>query len=348
MIRSDKIISAFFGGVGFRDSTLTDVPDVSTANKETRSGMVFQDGNFLVTIKNIYDCQEDADISDVDFNTLLTNMQNTVILETVNKISEKQSDFIQSANIFPYEKSFKNTITPSSKVVGFEIEKTNDCGIICKLPWVELSFDTAKTFNVYLYNSNKPNAPIQTQSVTTVAGESVIQSLNWYVADDSTYKGGKFYLVYFEDDLDGAKAFKKDFELSSYQVGTSHYNINPVSIGYTGAVIDVSDVTNESDIFGLNLGVDVYNDYTEVFIRNQNLFWTAIKHQMTEKVLNMILQSTRTNFTERETKENQARFALYGNEKYKIEGINLKLGSAIDDIKKMLFYQPTISKGTLR
>lgn len=345
MIRPDKITSAFFGGVGFVDSTLPGVPSLTDSNKVTRSGMVFQDGNFLVTLQNIFDSQENLEISDPDFNTLLTNMQNAVILEAINKISEKQSDFIQGANIYPYEKAFENTITPSGRAVGFKIEPTNRNGYICEIPWIELSFDSAKTFNVYLYNSNIPTEKIEEQSVTTIAGRSVIQNLNWYITDDETYKGGDFYLIYFEDDLGGAKAFKKDFELSSYWISTQYYYVHPVTIGHAGAVLDVTSLSEESDTFGLNIGVNIYNDYTEIFIRNQGLFWTVIKYQMTEKVLNLIATSSRTNDTQR---SHQARLHLYGSKEHGIIGIYSKLNTTIEDIEKMLFYQPKISRGTLR
>ena len=209
MIQSDKIISAFFGGVGFRQPTLANSPTLDSDNTQSDSGMYFQDANYLVTVQNIHDCQNDPDISDDDFNDFLTNMQNSTILEVINKVSEGQSDFVQMQNLYPYEKSFSDTLTPSGKRVGFQIESR--CirnGYLLDIPWIELSFDTEKTFNVYLYNSNLTD-PIQTKSVTTSAGESKIVDLNWKIKDDSTYKGGTFYLVYNEDDLDGAKAYMK-------------------------------------------------------------------------------------------------------------------------------------------
>lgn len=345
MVRPDKITSALFGGVGFKDSTLSSVPSLTDSNKENRSGMVFQDADFLVTLKNIFDTQENSGISTPDFNTLLENMQKAVILEAVNKVAEEQSDFIQTENIYPYEKAFENTVTPSGKAVGFKIDPTIRNGYICEIPWIELSFDSAKTFKVYLYNSNIPTEKIEEESVTTIAGRSVIKNLNWYIADDTDYKGGDFYLIYFEDDLDGAKAFKKDFELSKYRIDAEYYYVHPVALDHSGATIDVTSLAEKSDTFGLNLGINVYNDYTEIFTRNGGLMWAVIKHQMTEKVLNLISTSSRTNDTER---GQQARLQLYGSKEHGIEGIYSKLNRAVRDTKKMLFYQPRIYRGTLK
>ena len=94
MIRTDKIQTGLFGGVGFRQPTLTGYNIVDETNQGSTSGLYFGDSSELVTIKNIKDCQEDSDISDVNFNTLLTNMQKSVILDVCNKVIAGQSDFI--------------------------------------------------------------------------------------------------------------------------------------------------------------------------------------------------------------------------------------------------------------
>ena len=133
----------------------------------------------------------------------------------------------------------------------------------------------------------------------------------------------------------------ENYDMSSFQRDTRYYRIEPMSM--TGG--DVTTVQFESDTFGLNIGVNVYNDYTEVFIRNKSLFWEAIKQQMAKKVLELMTASVRTNNVER---INQAKLGLYGIPEQGIEGIFPKVNRAIKDVKKMLFYQPRISKGTIR
>ena len=136
-------------------------------------------------------------------------------------------------------------------------------------------------------------------------------------------------------------AYKKNYDMSSFQRDTRYYRIEPISM--TGG--DVTTVQFESDTFGLNIGVNVYNDYTEVFIRNKSLFWEAIKQQMAKKVLELMVSSVRANDVER---INQAKLSLYGIPEQGIDGIFPKVSRAIKDVKKMLFYQPRISKGTIR
>lgn len=351
MIRPDRIKAAMFGGVGWRQTTLTNYPVIDSDNLENRSGIVFQDATSFVTIQNVYDCQEDSNLSDEDFNTYIEDLQNAVIFEACQKIQSNESDFIQSANIYPYEKLFKNTFEPSGKFAAFQIVNTKQINVLSKINWVELCFDSVATFNIYLYNSNLPKSPIKTQAVTTVANESVIVSLeNWELADSETYKGGTFYWGYFEDDLGGAKALKKDYELSDYQVSTACNYISPVLIDHSGNTLDLESVIEKSDTYGLNFCIDTYNDYTELFIRNKTMFYQLIQYQMAEKVFNIISATVRSNNIERLNEANVNRFAfeIYGDREKGIVGINGKLKRAVEDLKKMFFRKPLISRRTLR
>jgi len=341
-----------FGGVGFRQTTLTGFPTIDTANSTARSGMIFQDATGFVTIQNIYECQQDPQLAEVDFNTYLTNLQNAVILETCQKIQESESDFIQSNNVYPYEKSFINIQSKTGKFVGFQLEPTKKNGILGKVNWIELAFDEAVTFNVYLYNSNLPKSPLRTVSVTTVAGESVIVELeDWELSDDSTFKGGTFYWGYFEDDLGTASAFVKDFELSELWVHTRCHDIVPVTIEHTGTDINITTAIEKSETYGLNFGIDVYNDYTELFIRNKTMFYQPIYYQMAEKVYNLIITSVRSNRIERITNDDKAlqamTFEMYGSSDSGVNGIDGKLKRSMDNLKRMMFYKPLISRKTI-
>jgi hypothetical protein len=303
-----------------------------------------------VSIKNIKDCQENPAITSVQFNTLLGNMQRSVILDVCNKVVNGQADFVSSNNLYPFEKSFANLVGKTGKFVGFEITQKKSGNVICKIPWVETSFDGVVTFNLYLYNSNLPTTPIQTKSITTVAGASKITILDWIVADDVTYKGGVFYLGYFDDDLTvdevEVSAYKKDHDLSILRVITPYYSVEPISLSATGATINVVGEAYESDTFGLNIGIDLYNDYTELILRNRNLFWNAIQLQMHEKVLMLIKYSTRSNITERISNE-MIDFELFGNSTLKISGVIDKLNNSISTLIKAFFPKPRISKATL-
>ena len=350
MIRTDKLKSELYGGVGFRQSPITDYAIVDVDNQQSDSGLFYQDTSGFVTIKNIKECQQAVDISDSDFNAYLKQMQETAIVEVSNKVTFDQSDMIQSITLYPYEKSFKNTIDNNSKFVGFIFEPRHSLDKLARINFIELCLNESITFNLYVYNSNLPETPVKTIPITTVANQATIVSTDIYLSDSELYKGGTFYLGYFQDDLNTAKAFKKDHDLSNYEVLTKCFNSRAVSLDYSGSRIDVESVNNESISFGLNAGVNIYMDYTELIIRNKNLFYNAIQLQMAEKVLNIIQSTTRSNDSTHnlDINLNGVLFDLYGHVKQGIEGIDTKLDKLIIDLKNMLFRKPLISRGTLR
>ena len=352
MVRADKIKGSFFGEVGFRNSTITGYDIVSTENQESRSGLFFQDVSRLVTIQNIKDTQENPAISEAQFNDLLKQLQDTAILNVCNKVSHRESDFIQTNNLFPFEKTFKDVLDTGDRFVGFQVEPFYQANMISKISWLELSFDSSISFDIHLFNSNKPSTPIKMVNVTTIANEAVVINLqDWFIADSAEHKGGIFYLGYFESDLGGAKPIKRNYNTSNLQTQSKCYHVLPVSLNHVATTIDVSTVVNLSDTGGLNIGMDTYTDYTELFVRNKNLFVQAIQHEMAIEVLDLITKSTRANRTERIGNDfaRQINMELYGykDEHVFVAGLIAKHGRLISDLKKTLFFKPRISKGTL-
>lgn len=350
MIRSDKIKSSLFGGVGFREPTNPEYTGVNETNQGSTSGLYFQDASNFVTIQNIKDCQGDKDIPISDFNTYLTNMQNSVIDDVCREVVGGENKMLYFENIYPYEKSFNETLTPSTKFVGFEIYPYLKNDKVAKVEWVELTFDSAATFTLYLYNSNL-NTAIKTQEVTTSANESKIVSLtDWFIDDDSTYKGGQFYLGYFESDLGTAKPIKRDFERATLQKQNAFYSIRPCRVDNSATILDIEEVDYLEDTYGLNIGMSIYNDFTQTIINNKHLFYPAIQYGMAVKVLDLIRTSVRSNLTQRLTSEviQEIQFELYGNAALGIEGVKGKYTQRIDTIKNALFYNPMLTVGTLR
>lgn len=348
MIRSDKIKSQLFGGVGFRQPTLSGYDIVDADNQASQSGDFFQDSSRLVTIKNIKETQENPEITDEQFNDLLKQLQESAINNVCNKITQQESDFRQSQNLYPFEKTFGDTLTVSDKFTCFRIEPTRKNTILTKISFIELAFDSDATFNIYLYNSNKPNAPIQTQEVTTVANESVLFQLDWYIADDENHKGGNYYIGYFEDELGVALPIKRDYELSTLEMQSRCNYILPSKLTKSVNTIDVSSYVSQSDTGGLNIGIETYNDYTDLLIRNNQLLWKAIQSEMAIQVLDTIIHSTRSNRDERILSQAVNQLNGYVDDNRRIEGFVVKNSRNIKDIKKMLFYKPKIARRTLR
>ena len=203
------------------------------------------------------------------------------------------------------------------------------------------------TFNIYLFNSNKKEA-IQTQSVTTSSGESVIQDLGWYISDDVAYKGGNFYIGYFEEDIGGAQPYRRNYDQASFKYELPCLYIEPVKVDQVGSILDVSSYQNQPDSGGLGLVINVYEDFTELVIRNRNKFAYAIQQNMAVKVLNLVRSSTRINQTQRRTQEITIELHGFRDENVYVEGLISKARRAVKDLKKDFFYQPIISRKTLK
>lgn len=362
MIRADKIKNSFYKEVGFNTPTLSlnlsDNTDlvVDADNLTSYSGLYFDDINF-VSIQNIFDCQENTAITNAQFNALLKRMSEDSIVQFCNKVVAGENDHIQSENLFPYEKSFNDTLDLGSDFVAFKIEPYCVEDKALKIPWLEICLTESVQFYVYLFNSNLKTY-IQRIQVTASAEEAKIVNLvdsnnkPWLVVDDDTYKGGNYYIGYFESDLGTAKPYKKDWELASVQKVVSDYYIAPVKVEHNSNVLDIESETEVAYTYGLNIGVEVYKDYTQLLINNKQSLLEGYKYQMAEKVLNMIKSSTRSNPTADKLKEEavlgELNAMLYGNAALGIEGIQGFLKRQVDDIKRTFFYKPRIVKTTLR
>ena len=346
MIRIDKIKEGLFGRVGFMQPDIAEYAIVSEANMASASGLTFQDASAIVSIKNIIDTQPTPNATSTQINSLLTRIQSNSILDVCNKALVGKPDYIKSVNPYPFAKSFKNTLGKNGKFVAIKFTPTS-LNMSIKVSFGEIAIDETETFNLYVYNSNV-STPIETIEVESLAGQSKVFDVNIQLADETTYKGGSFYIGYFDDDIIG-EAYSRDYERSSFRIDTPYLNVTPVHVAHVGTTIDISSESYQSETFGLNFGVEIYNDYTDLILKNKSIFDRAIQLQGVIRMMDMIKNSTRSNIEERLMKQmiDDANFALYGNSDAKIKGITQMLSEEIDHIRKMLFPTYRISKGTL-
>ena len=113
--------------------------------------------------------------------------------------------------------------------------------------------------------------------------------------------------------------------------------------------LDVRSRECVSETHGINLGVEVYTDYTDLLVKNKGMFPEAIKLQIEAFVLNLILTSFRSNDTAviSGTMINSANIQYYGSKELGISGIVEKLDKEIENIAKILFWTPSIRRATM-
>lgn len=359
MINNKLIQDNLLGLVGFRTSYDPNTPNLNTVNTESESGLYFNNISNFVSVKNIYDTQEYADISENDFNSYLTNEINEVILSLVKSVIMEQSHTYESCAMFPYEQDFSSVNSPGTGFVGVKIKPNTNKSVMLKIGSIAASFNAASTFYIYVFSSELRDRAnyLYRQQVTTSANKAVKYNVNWDLSlsneslrttSTNNYNnlGGAYYIGYYEDDLSGASAYKRDFEASP--VFKQPYNTWMEFGRYLldGEKINPKNYDGLSDPYGLNLEYLVTTDFTSQIIQNKHLFARGIQLQMAERVINNILTTSRQNDHTRINKE----FLISAN--YTLNdpkiGIRKQLEDEINTLKQSLFPSQAIRTSTLR
>ena len=340
-------IESLIGRVGFSQSTIPEYAILDTDNLKTDSGYLFNESSGLVTTKNIKECQENKDISDDDFNEYVQGLQRSAITQVLNKVFYDKGAIMETVLLFPFEHKFDDTLELSDKFVGFRINVGTNRRLLTTIKNVVLSFNGADTFNIHLYNSNV-KVPIKTKEVTVSDGDTIVD-LDWDLPKNTaTYKGGAFYLGYFESDVT-VKPYSREYELGNVNDFSVYNDIEFVRLPNTGTVIDV-DGDTITEPMGLNMEFETKIDYTDLIESKKSLFDRAIMYQMANVVLGVIYTTTRSNITQRlgEGIKSFAFADLNGDKELGSIGMISKAAREIISIRKSLFSTPRIRRGTMR
>lgn len=343
MIQENIIKSNLLGIVGWNEPTISGLPTLDSGNTGSTSGLKFDEAHPLVSINNLYHTVEDKDLNDANFNTLLDRLQEDTIIRVCEDVFGTDTRHLETKTMFPFERSFENTQTPGSGFMCVQLAPPLNRRLVYVLNAVSIALDSAKTFNIYLYNSSKKTA-LQSKSVTSVAGEEVKTALGWVISPVSPdYSGGNFYIGYAEADLDGAKPYKRDWDRANEELESEKFISEFQRIGISSGVIDVTDYTNLEEPYGINLEWSVYVDSTDLIVSNKHLFGRAIQYGMAIKVLQTIRSTTRSNIEQRLTDD------FRGIADFELEGAKHSLvpryRAAIAELKEHFVPRKTPSKG---
>lgn len=304
---SDKVAAAMAGRIGWRNPTLAGYNIVDVANQASASGRYFNDGSFHAscTIQNLKETQEDPMISDAAFNALLSSLEKSIILQSVNSVFDNL-EVIESGLLYRRSglpASFTPTAIPNSnKFCGIRINIAGG-DFAVSVDKVTVLLDSAKTFNLYLYKDFK-TAPVATIPVTTVANEettvSIAKVLN-YLSD--TNKGGAYYIGYYQSDLGDARALDCAPFLNTYKVFSAvSFEADVTGIGFNKYSYSVNH-----NSYGLNAELTSTKDFTETIIKGAAQFDEYIGLSMAAKVIEQVVNTQRSNNTERQGNINVAK-----------------------------------------
>ena len=309
MYQISEVYTALKGLVGWRQSTNTDYDIVDATNLASSSGMYYQDYSAMVTIENVNQSQNDKDITDDNFNTMLENMERA----SINKIMRAvftEDDIISDKIMFPFEADWiaGNALTNDTSFVGYEVDVSKRGDLAMVLNSIFLAFNGVDTVKIIMFHSSQ-NALLESQEITTVGNSDVKTALNWQLPS-LKYAGGKYYIGYLRSGLT-ASAVNRNYDIANvsncYRIAT----VRPIKVDAWDAetMFDVNDIEYTDEYWGLNFDFSEVKDYTNFILQNKNKFVEAMGLQMAADCLDLIIHSNRSNRAERSNDRNLAAHA---------------------------------------
>ena len=344
MINVSEIRSNLFGVVGLRQPYDPEYDILESTLTASSSGMFFEQYSSYVNVRNIYDSQPYADISETNFNIWLTN----AIKDSISKVIQRcfsKNDLIENALLYSYStrKTSAYELANGQDFVGYEItvSKRKDLSVFINKIFTE--FSGTGTVKILLFNDNKEST-IQTQEVIVTDKSAKETVLNWALPYANSVTGGKYYIGYLTDGL-VPKAINRDYESAAVRHCYNALKIQPIKVAnWTDETLfDIEAVEYTSETWGLNFDISSFRDYTSYIVNNKNMFVEVIGYQFAADMLGMMITSNRTNATERLQKGNLL-LELQGNytneELPTFKGVNSKLESSVKEVQKKLVDDP--------
>jgi hypothetical protein len=273
------------------------------------SGRFYEFFHPLCTLDNFRAVQETVGLSDVDFQTMLSDVEQGVIMSLLNGVFN-EPQMIESTLIF--DRQLRNDIpyTPAGKFCGYRLFIAPG-EFAMQISRASFIFNGDAQFNLYLFQDMKKN-PLYTIPVTVVGGDETYVDLpDWilhYTGPQA--QGGVYYLGYFQNDLGPVLALDQF---------VNRWN-ESLAFGYTAFEAVQPDLTVYDFIriqvpytyrtYGMNLEIQTYKDFTNRIVKNASLFDELIGLATATVVLGYEAYSTRSNSKERITKEMAAQ--IYG------------------------------------
>jgi hypothetical protein len=283
-----RVISALFGRVGWLQTP--GAPVLNTSNLFSKSGRYFNDGSFhsLVTLSNLKQVMELNGATDFEFNAYLEALHRGVILRLLSA-TFGVPEFISQDMTFTRFDSSDKQIQNTGAFTGIRIFRPSSLNYAIQIDKVELYFNEAKTFMLYLYEDTNPT-PIWSTSVTSVANSRTTVSIPDLVLNNT--HGRILYLGYNQDQLGTCKAISEtDIEtIGNRMYGIEFFKCIPGNF---------SEVNYTGDTTGLNAQLTVFKDHTASITTKAGLFDNAIGLQMAAQLVEQILFTKRSNSDER-------------------------------------------------
>lgn len=349
-----RVLQALGSRLGWRNGTASPYNIVATLNTISSSGRYFNDGSFYegCTIEHLYDCgSKHADAA--AFNTWLANKRNANVLAAVNTVFSAPQT-VEHGLLF--DKWYNSQLVPvpnEGKFVGIKL-KVAEGDYTVQVNSLQLLFDGAATFTLYLYN-DLVNQPLWSKEVTTQANTQVMTTdlldgdehdlLLSYIS--SHVKGGTYYLGYYQDDLGSVHALDYSYPQRHWYHCLSACSFEAAANDDTTA-FSREHVSLSTKTYGLNLDMTVYRDYTEVIVRQPHLFDELLGLMMAVNVVELVQTGTRSNMQQRLAEDKMAQMSRDLNAETTAQypfapGLKSKIKRETERVRNAFFPKPQVT-----
>lgn len=295
-----KIQDELYGVVGLEQSFNPTYAILDVDNTSSRSGYKSNIGNDNVKIEYIKDCQDYADISDVDFNTMIKNIQKSSISKVCNDVFDNV-EFRERGLIYEHAMNKVNTNVLPDGFVGYKIKFTKADNVSFKVNRLILDFEGVGDVTFRLYSSQQREHLFE--QLVSVSSTTQEIELNWEVNNSGASHKGDYIIGYISNNL--LNPFARDYELSNVKSNKKDYYISDVYYKDHSSVL-IPDLTLEagiSDYVGFNPDITTYNDYTDIILREWKMFAKAIDLQFQIDLMMLSRGSLRSNRNQRNSQE---------------------------------------------
>lgn len=333
----------YLAGAKVRHNTKVWIAKLDNTGVEPAEGATWAEYNMLSDF-----------IHNLTVNGIHTAVQ-TFIQE--KQLTKETRDLLERRAFFDGAARLQATITPTGKIVGFEIVPVRAMGVTTKIERIGLQMKGATgTIRMYLFHSSQV-APIKTIDLEYTNTNGGFQ---WFTPAEPVYlpyiadgndAGGAWFLCYNQNEMPaGMEALNvsKDWSVEPCQTClggsielwrqmTKYMQVSPFSIQ---APLDFHDYPEMFDIgriaytntmnYGLNVEISVGCDLTDFIISQRSIFANVIQKQVCANVLRTIAMNpdVRVNRNQVNVTRDQILYELDGNPQGRASGLGYELKQA--------------------
>jgi hypothetical protein len=291
-------IANLYGIVGLRQPYNPDYAILDINNIASRSGYFSNDNPFCKP-EFIIDGMDYTGMSNAQRNEYIKNIQISAITDVCN-IVFSESDFIDRQYIFNNTINKVDLESVYNGFCGFEILQDIEKNISTTIHRIALTFSGTGNITLALFNS-EITQPLFTK-VVNITSDFQIEPLGWVVDGATLEYKGRYYIGYIRDANTVPIPYKRNYynsvipsAIKFHQIRLVHFLPTTLSNMVLG---DLRHVQYVSERHGINPDISIYYDFTDLILRQEQMFAKAIDLAFQIKIINSYLTSLRSNRNE--------------------------------------------------